>query len=388
MIKKIILLATSTCFLFYSEVHAQNESSNRFWADIDYLFWKIQNSPEPVPLVILGPTLAVPPPVLGAPDTFVVLGGTKIDNGWRSGGKIDFGYWFDNNHYSGTEISYCFLPNASKECSVSSNGSANSPLLLVPFYNVITHAEDSTAIASPLLGFQGKGVLKLVNNMQGAELNIFGTMPLHCDNYTFTGLTGFRYWNFNEHLEFTTNSPYIPPHVLDVYKTKDRFSVKNNFFGLQFGLGSEYNCNCISIMTKFKIAVGANFERLAIRGNLLTNDYDDFGIVQEYSGGYFALPTNIGNYNRVRFAAIPELNIDIGYQIFNCMQIKLGYTFMYVSNVLWAGNQIDRNINPTQATTYTNAQPAVLEGQPSPKANLKTGNLWAQGLKVGLEFIF
>lgn len=91
--------------------------------------------------------------------------------------------------------------------------------------------------------------------MQGAELNIFATMPSYLNDYSLTGLAGFRYWNFNECLEFTTNSPYIPPHVLDVYKTKDRFNVTNNFFGLQIGLSSEYNCNCISIMTKFLFGV-------------------------------------------------------------------------------------------------------------------------------------
>ena len=116
------------------------------------------------------------------------------------GGRVALGYWLDDNHCFGTEISYFFLPNQSKRDVVSSNGSPNSPLLLIPFFNVVTGAEDSTAIASPLLQFKGRAALKLENNMQGAEWNIVSTdSPYSCGS-SFVGLAGFRYWNFEEEL--------------------------------------------------------------------------------------------------------------------------------------------------------------------------------------------
>ena len=180
----------------------------------------------------------------------------------------------------------------------------------------------------------------------------------------------------------------MPPHTADIYKTKDKLSTENNFYGCQLGLIWKYDCDCWSITAKGKVALGAMCERLLIHGRLLTNDYDGYGPAKEYSGGYFALPTNSGKHCQTRFAAIPECNIDIGYQLFDCMQLKLGYTFMYASTVLWAGKQIDRNINPAQATTYTNALTPVLEGQANPKARLKTDGLWVQGLNVGVVFNF
>lgn len=365
-----------------------NQCCEGFFGNADYLYWKIESSPESVPLVIQGPALAVPQPVLGSPDTAVVLGGNDIDTGWRSGGRFALGYWLDCNHCFGAEVGYFFMPATSKKYTAASDGSSNSPLLLVPFYNVVAAAEDSTAIASPLLHFGTTATLKLVNEMQGVEFNALTTLPFCPDAGKLTGQAGFRYWNFNEHLTFATSSPYLPPHPADTYQTKDKFSTENNFYGGQLGLVWEGNCGGLTMTAKCKVALGMMCEKLTIHGHLLTNDYDDFSAILAYSGGYFALPTNIGKHRQTKFAAIPELTFDFGYRLLDCMQLKLGYTVMYVSQVLWAGKQLDRHINPTQATTYTNALPPLLVGQPSPKARLKTESLWVQGLNAGVQFNF
>jgi hypothetical protein len=330
----------------------------------------------------------VPSPVLDSPGTSVVLGGRAVDTGWRSGGEFAFGYWFDSPHRTGVEISYFFLPNHSKNHSVHSNGSPNSAFLLVPFYNVNTGAEDSTAIASPLLQFQGTAKLKVVNQMQGAELNVLSTLPSTYCRSRFIGSAGFRYWNFREQLTFATNSPFIPSHAVDTYATKDTFKTDNNFYGGQLDLEWEYTRGSLSVTTTGKVALGAMCESLRIHGQLRTNDYNGFGTILNYPGGYFALPTNIGKYRQTKLAAIPEFHCGIRYQLFKWMRIETGYTFMYVTNVLWAGKQINRNINPSQATSYTNAIPAMLVGQASPTARLKTDSLWVQGLNVGVECSF
>ena len=391
MIKRILEIFpkwTITGLLLITHIHAQtdwtspscystcetSERCNSFWADADYLYWKIQNSPESVPLV--------------QDPTSVVLGGKEINTGWRSGARAALGTWFDCNHYWGAEVSYFLLPEESKKYSVSSDGSPSSALLSVPYFNVVIAAKDSTPIASPLLSILGTAKLKLVNEMQGAELNALTTIPSCYCGSNFLALMGFRYWDFREHLTFSTNSPFNPPHVTDTYATKDDFNVKNNFYGAQLGLVWEYDCGCLSITAKGKVALGVMCESLVINGHLFTNDYNNFEDVLKYTGGYFALPTNIGKYSQTKFAAIPEFNFNVGYQLFDWMQIKLSYTFIYVSNVLWAGKQIDRNINPTQAVTYTGAVPPMLLGLANPKPDLKTNSLCVQGLNIGVELRF
>lgn len=405
MIKRIAatrLAWSIASLLFFTQVHPQkdcartscysagekNECGRSFWADVDYLYWKIQDSPEPVPLVIQGSTNVVLPPVLGAPNSSLVLGGKKINTGWRSGAKVALGGWFDADQCYGAEVNYFILPNTSKKCSVSSNGSPSSSFVSVPYFNVVTSAQDSIAIASPFLSIAGTATLKLTNNMQGAELNALIIIPSCFCRSKFIALAGFRYWRYGEHLTFSTNSPFNPPHVADTYTTKDTFSTKNNFYGGQLGLVWEYDYRCVSLTAKGKISLGAMRESLVIDGDLLTNDYNNFGAVVNYLGGYFALPTNIGEYCQTKFAAIPEVNINAGYQLFDWMRIKLGYTFIYVSDMLWAGEQIDRRINPTQAESYTGAVPPLLLGYPSPKACPKSKGLWVQGLNVGVEFGF
>jgi len=391
MIKRILEIAlqwTIASLLLFIPMHAQtnfarpfcysagatDECRNNFLVGVDYLCWKIQNSPESTPLVIQGST---PPLVLGTPNASVILGGKKIDTGWRSGARVTLG--FNRNRCYGTELNYFFLPNESKKYSVSSDG---SPLLSVPYFNVVTFTEDSTPIASSLLSLGGSAMINLTNKMQGAEWNALVTVS------KFIVLAGLRYWNFKEQITFSTNSPFNPPHVADVYTTKDVFNTKNNFYGGQLGLAWEYDYSCVSLTVKGKIALGAMRESSVINGRLVTNDYNGFGAVLEYPGGYFALPTNSGKYHQTKFAAIPEFNFNVGYQPFDWMQIKLGYTFVYVSSVLWAGKQIDRTINPTQAVSYTGAVPPQLLGDASPKACLKTNGLWVQGLNVGMEFRF
>jgi len=393
MIKKILeivppclCLGTIVSLLLFTQTHAQNKCCNNFWVDVDSIYWKIKNSSEPTPLVIQGPPFAAAPPLLGTPNSSIVLGSKKIKTGWSSGARVGIGCWFDDSQCYGTELNYFCLPSESKQCSVHSNGSGStsSSFLAIPYFNVVTSAEDSIAIASPVLSISGTAVLKVTNKMQGFEWNALTTIS--CP--TFIALAGFRYWNFREYLTFATNSPFNPPHVADIYTTRDTFNTKNNFYGVQLGLAWKSDFNCLSITVKGKIAIGAMCERLIINGYLLTNDYNNFGTPVEYSGGYFALPTNSGKHKKTKFSVIPEFNFYAGYQPFDWMHINLGYTFMYASNVLRAGKQIDHAINPTQAVSYTGAVPPLLLGYPSPQACLKTNGLWVQGLDVGVEFCF
>ena len=68
---------------------------------------------------------------------------------------------------------------------------------------------------------------------------------------------------------------------------------------------------------------------------------------------------------------------------------------MYVSNVFWAGKQIDSEINPTQSGAIQAGEnppnvtpPFILAGAPTPVARHRTSIVWAQGVNCGFEFKF
>ncbi|MGE5196393.1 MAG: BBP7 family outer membrane beta-barrel protein [Anaerolineae bacterium] len=353
--------------------------------DAEYLYWKIKDSPAPVALVTKGSTFA---PVLGSSGSSLILGRKRIDNKWRSGGKFALGYWFDKTTCYGIEASYFFLPNQSKHESASTTGLPGSPNLGVPFVDVIDNMESSYGLSNTG-AYSGLGSFRVRNRMQGAELN--GLLVLRNQHlYKIDLLLGFRYWNFNERATFFTDSPFISlPN--DIFNSTDKFKANNNFYGGQIGFGFDYSPNCFFINVKGKIALGADCGRVNIHGYFRTNEFNPIfaeGAPQTIKGGIYALPTNIGSHDRTFFCAIPEVNVNTGCQILKFLKLQVGYTFIYVSKVLWATSQIDRKLNPTQSPTLEDTSTPVLVGKASPRPLHKTHSLWVQGLNAGVTFTF
>ena len=70
-------------------------------------------------------------------------------------------------------------------------------------------------------------------------------------------------------------------------------------------------------------------------------------------GGFFAQPgTNIGHYSQDRFAVVPEMGVNVGYDITCWARVFVGYTFMYISDVARPGNQINPTVNPSQLLAF------------------------------------
>lgn len=366
---------------------------NRYWFDAEYLLWDLKKAPNTIPLVVTGPIPGeANPPVLDLPGYDVVLGDEKLDHRWRSGVRLALGGWFDDCCQWGGEVSYLILPENSRKRSVSSTGLLGSEFLAIPFIDATTGLESSEAIALPG-SFAGFARLKVANELQGAELNgLYSFSPAcGCCESRFGLLAGFRWWNFDEHLTFSTDSPFVPPVlVTDIYHTRDKFCAQNNFYGGQIGLTFDYKYCDFLFNVKAKVALGSIHHKLKIDGEFVTNDFVGFdpNPAEVFEGGYFAQPTNIGSYKRNKFAVVPEVNINIGYQITDCFLVKLGYNFIYVNRVLRATDQLDRFINPTQSVAFTGDPDAVLVGPAAPLASLKTSTFWAQGLNVGFEFSF
>ena len=345
----------------------------KFWADGEYLYWKIKNSPEPVPLVINQQ---------GKEPFTVVLGDEKLNLGWRSGAKVSFGCGFNENHRIGAEVNYLFLSKNSNREKVSSDANG-SPPLRVPFFNVQTGLEDSGALATPNL-FQGSALLKIDNKMQGAELNLTSRLPSDNCHTQFVILAGFRWWNFNEQLKFFANSPTINPP--SIYNYGDTFHVKNNFYGGQMGFDFNYHYGAMFMNLKGKVALGALYQETLVKGFFTTNEFT--GQEETFIGGFFALPTNIGKDKHMQVSLLPELNINLGYQCTDALSIHLGYSLLYVNHVLFAGKQIDKNINPSQSANIDFTATPALVGEPSPKKKTHSDDFFAQGLNAGLEFQF
>lgn len=356
------------------------------WARGEYLLWWIKDGPLP-PLVTLGNPADALPGALGQPGTRLLIGGSDTDYGVRSGGRFTTGAWLDEEQLWGLEANYLFLGERGVEQAVSSSGLPGSATLAIPFFNPATNREESTFVSSPGRSFGGAAFVAQTSRLHGTEINGLANVS-DGGGLRIDLLGGFRYLFLRETLALSTSSPFLPPLPRDVFATRDEFTTRNNFYGGQFGARAEYFTGRVFVNSTGKVALGSVQQSANITGGLLTNDFNGFVTPVPFSGGYLALPTNIGAYNRSRFAVVPEVDINIGYQFRRGSRFFVGYTFLYASAFARPGDQIDRGINPTQGVAFNSNPNATLVGPARPAFSFNETSFWAQGLNFGFDFRF
>ena len=103
-------------------------------------------------------------------------------------------------------------------------------------------------------------------------------------------------------------------------------------------------------------------------------------------GDLYALSSNIGGHSKSSFAVLPEGDVNVGWQALEHLRIRFGYSFMYLSKVARAGDQIDRTLNPNLIpTSITYGLPG---GPRRPAVTITESDFTVQGLNFGLELLF
>jgi len=127
-----------------------------------------------------------------------------------------------------------------------------------------------------------------------------------------------------------------------------------------------------------RLGVGTTSASSIINGSTIIDD--GRGAVT-HQGGLLAQTSNIGTYETNDFAVVPELGVNLGFDLTPRFRVLVGYTMIYWSRVLRAGDQIDREINPNLIPPAT----SPLVGPLRPEQNFVWSDFWAQGLSLGLE---
>jgi hypothetical protein len=99
-------------------------------------------------------------------------------------------------------------------------------------------------------------------------------------------------------------------------------------------------------------------------------------------GGLLALPSNIGRRENDEFSIVPEVHIDLGYTICKNVRLTVGYNFLYWTDVVLPGDQIDTFVNEAQAPTSLNFGRAGGGNNPTPL--FRQTSFWAHGLNFGV----
>lgn len=353
---------------------------NRLWVRGEYLLWWTKGNPLP-PLVTTSPngTLRDDAGVLGTPGVQVLFGGNDLSDDSRSGGRGTIGYWLDDCHCWGLEVSYLGLEDESVNFAATSLG---SPILARPFLNVQTNLQDSELVAFPGVI---NGTVSVVGSGQFESLEVLGRRLLFsdcCGRLDF--LLGYRWARLDDQLHVTENLTSLDPATgiepgtrINVF---DSFSTANDFHGVQLGVQGQWRRGNITWDLLMKLGLGNTRSTTQIAGS--TTSITPNGTTATNQGGLLAQGTNIGTYESNEFAILPELGIKMNYDFCCRWRASLGYSFLYWSSVMRSGDQIDTGLNLSQLP------PGPLTGSPQPRYLGTTNDFWAQGLTFGLEYRF
>ena len=363
-----------------------------FYARPEYLHWWTQgmNTPALVTTSTAG-TTQENAGVLGQSTTSVLFGDRPINTGSRAGGRITLGTWLDTCENWGVEGDYFSLADQRTAFARTSDGANGSTILARPYFDVSPDAEQ-IGENSELISFPGviRGTVNIdaTNRFEGA--GIFLRRPLCCtgcldacggQGYRYDFLIGYRYYRLDDKLFIQEDLTSIEPADTR-FLINDRFDTRNQFHGASFGgmLTSQYER--WSLMTICRLSLGNTRATVRINGDTrITSGSGANATTQNFSGGFLAQSTNSGVFRYDDFAVVPEVGINIGYQLTPVWKAVAGYTFIYWSRVYRAGDQIDRHIN----TNLLPGGDTAATGPSRPSFRFVPDDFWAQGVNVGLQ---
>jgi hypothetical protein len=340
----------------------------RFWAGADALLWYAKSA-RTVPLVQAVTGAAPGDTIFRASQAVDLYPDGPINNGVLGGVRGTVGFWFTPAQVVGLEGSYFwFGPGNGSRDAFDSTPSA---VLGRPYVNAVTGRPGLFQV-SDLNGTDGTVVVHNAIRIQGGDANFLFAPPAAPH---WNVLAGFRYFELDERLGI--DSWAVNQDAGYTALAHDSFGTRNQFYGGQVGLRWNYQGRRLFASVTGKIALGAMNERVRINGGTFA-DFNGGSV--SAPGGVLALPTNMGSYSRDRLAFLPELTATLGYRITPWAALSVGYNFMYVSEVVRPGRQIDPSVNPANFPTGSGA------GVARPGFQFHGEDFWLQGVNLGVTF--
>lgn len=343
---------------------------------IDALSWQGKASPLGIPFVTTG--------IVGAPETQVLIGPASARFGWRNGARVVLAHSLSAS--ASLELLAFGLQNGSAGKQVASSGLADSTNLFVPYIDAQTGREAATELSYANV-YRGSAQIHSSERLRGAEFNARWKMGI-AEPLALEVLAGLAYLNLSEAFTLDTESPYLPAFGPDVWQTRDRFASHNRFVGIQTGIRAAASIKGFFGAAEFKVAAGQARQRVDVQGRLRTDDFTYFEGVEEFPGGYFALPSNIGSHHRDAFALLPQGRLDLGYRVGPHLTVRIGLSMLRLTNTLRPGPHIDRVIDTSQSTSYTE-EPNVPGGLAThPGFAFHSSAYWVRGIHAGFDISF
>ncbi len=367
---------------------AYEGDGHRFWGRVDYLLWWTKGSKLP-PLITTS-TNPNDAGVLGRPTTSVLYGDQYVNHEARSGFRVTGGFWLDDCQTIGIGADYFDLGTLEDHGGAAGNG---SPVLARPYYSVQTGQQAAQRVSdSGLSGavtadardyFQSTGTwfrLNLINceYVDDCCANVCNTSRGGGWGYGIDLLLGYRYFRMNDSLTIREDleDTSTDPSEGTTYDIEDKFRTENQFNGGEIGFQTRVERGRWSLGLLTKVAIGSNRYAVTIDGSTTTTIP---GFPPTYdANGILATQSNIGRYEDDQFTIIPQLGLELGYQIRDNIDLFVGYNLIYWPHVQRAADQVDLNVDSR------NWPPVQAGALPFPAPQLTSTDFWAQGLNFGV----
>ena len=362
----------------------------KFWVRTEYLYWYTSGMHLP-PLVTTGPS-PDQPGYIGSPGTVVLFGDSRVNGFGRSGGRVTAGMWLDNCNQVGIQGDYFALASVATNFSATSGG---NPILSRPFFDTRPdlNSPNVEQVASPG-SIAGTVAVNVPTQFQSAGVNMLFNLcccnNCYCDaclpgmngpgGYRLDFMLGYRFYRLGDGVNVTETLASLDPTLPGSFIVNDSFTTQNQFHGVEFGTSMQafrglWGFECLS-----RIAMGNNTEMVTINGSTATTQN---GVTTNDVGGLLAQRSNIGHYRRDEFAVVPQIGLNLLYQLTPGLRATVGYTFVYWSRVARAGDQIDTDVNSTLLPNNPNPPAGDLR---HPQFVFRDTDFWAQGISAGLEY--
>lgn len=386
-----------------SEMGDKGSGGQRFWVDGEYLLWWIKSGGVSTPLVT---TTSNPfatnnagffvGGALDAPGTIPLFGGDNnkaLTYGATSGGRFSTGLWLDSDASIAIWARGFFLaPQSVTKTYVS--GPDGNPVVGLPVVDAagIAGGGENIWVAS----FPGVGVggdtINYTSRLWGGEGNFLMSL-MREESLMLNGVAGFRYLGLNESLSVTTNNlgingnpvSFLGSPFIGSVGTYDQWKTSNRFYGGQLGFQSCATLGNFFVNLNAVCGLGSTVQVLTTNG---FSTLSSGNIAAVAPGGIYVQPSNFGRYSRSVFSVVPELEFKLGMCINSNIRAWVGYNFLYWSNVIRPGDQVDRRVDfrTVPTTAFFAFNPAVTPEVPAPL--FRSTDFWAQGVTFGLQLSF
>ena len=356
-------------------VVGQPAAPQRSFVSAEYLLWWVHAADIPA-LATTASGQATG--FLGVAGTETLLGPGTFGSTTRSGFRLRAGTLLGESGQAGIDAGFFFLGRRTTDFHADSG---TFPTIARPFFAPNFNQEFAELVAFPGLS-TGAIDVRATSSLWGADVNTRCVLCCDCDRRSEV-FAGYRHLNLREELAITetiTASSNAPDPVGTAIVVQDSFRTRNQFHGGQLGYTFSRRYGRVEFDGRLSVALGVTHQDLDIAG-FQSRTRPGQG-AENFTGGLLAAGPNLGSFGRDRFSVAPEATFNVGLRLTDRLKVFTGYNFLYWSNVIRPGDQIDRTVD----LSFVPNGPRVPLSANRPLPTFKQTDFWAQGLQFGVEY--